>query len=69
MENITAEDFRSYLVVQASGIYNMFSQEAIDLTGLDKDDYLTIIKNYSSLTEKYKDDEECKPILKRLGRI
>lgn len=69
MEYIKAEDFKSYLEVQSSGLYNMFSQEAIYDSGLDKETYMSIIKNYSNLVEKYKDTDECKDLLKRLGRI
>lgn len=67
MEYITAEDFRSYLEVQVSGKYNMFSSEAIYETGLDRETYMNIQKNYKKLIEKYKDNEKCIDLLERLG--
>lgn len=67
MEYITAEDFRNYLEVQLSGKYNMFSLDAIYETGLDRETYTNIQKNYKKLIEKYKDNEECIDLLERLG--
>jgi hypothetical protein len=56
--DITKEDWDAYTEVQASGLYNMFSPEALRASGLDKDTYMTIIKNYSSLEAKYEESEE-----------
>ena len=55
---ITIEDWETYLIVQESGLYNMFSPDAIRESGLDKDTYMTIVKNYSALEEKYENEEE-----------
>jgi hypothetical protein len=56
--NISEDDFRSYLEVQKSGFYNMFDPNAKELTRLDKDTYLAIMKNYSKLKEKYPETYE-----------
>ena len=64
---VTAQDFKAYLEVQVSGLYNMFSSDAVWETGLDKATYMSILSNYKSLVEKYKDSNECKDLLKRLG--
>lgn len=69
MINITAEDFRSYLEVQISGKYNMFSSDAIYETGLTKNEYFTILENYKELIEKHKDSNECKHLIERLGYL
>ena len=57
MENITKEMFDSYKKVQNSGVYNMFTPDAVLATGLDKKTYFTIIENYEELSEKYKGDK------------
>ena len=51
---ITREQFNSYEAVRQSGAYNMLSLEARELSGLDKDTYMEIVKNYSKLKEMYK---------------
>tara|TARA_R100001230_G_C5561661_1_gene86065 strand:+ start:38 stop:208 length:171 start_codon:yes stop_codon:yes gene_type:complete len=53
----TKEQFKSYTRVQTSGVYNMFSPDAILATGLDKETYFDIIENYDKYTEKYEGDE------------
>lgn len=50
---MTKDKFMSYLEVQKSGLYNMLDPRAIEATGLSKEDYLYIIKNYSKLQEEY----------------
>lgn len=42
-----------YEIVRLNGTYNMFSQEARQLVGLDIEDYTYIIHNYSELMKKY----------------
>ena len=56
--DITKEEWIQYKTVQDSGLHNMFSPEAIRESGLDKDVYLTILKNYSSLEGKYESDDD-----------
>lgn len=53
--DITKEDFRRYENVRASGSTNMFHiPNVMNLSGLDKDKILYIMKNYSELRQKYK---------------
>ena len=54
---INKEMFDAYKKVQNSGVYNMFTPDAVLATGLDKETYFTIIKNYDELSEKYKGDK------------
>lgn len=51
---VTREQFEAYKSVQQLGLYNMLSQEALRETGLPKDIYFYIIKNYGKYTELYK---------------
>ena len=53
----TKEQFQAYIRVQNSGAFNMFSPDAILSTGLDKETYFDIIKNYSDYKEKYETDK------------
>jgi len=58
---ITKDEWNAYREVQDSGMYNMFSPEAIRESGLDKETYLVIVTNYSELEEKFEggsDEEE-----------
>ena len=56
--DITKKEWEQYKTVQNSGLHNMFSPEAIRESGLDKDVYLTIIKNYTALEDKYGNDDD-----------
>lgn len=47
-----------YEIVRLNGTYNMFSQEARQLVGLDIEDYTYIIHNYSELMKKYPEIKE-----------
>ena len=49
----TKEQFAAYVRVQYSGLWNMFSQEAIEATGLSKDTYISVMEHYVELAEKY----------------
>ena len=54
MENITREDFEAYVDVQESGVTNMFNAKLVgELSGLDKEQIITIMKNYGTLKDKY----------------
>ena len=55
---ITKKEWKAYKDVQNSGLYNMFEPDAIRETGLDKETYMTIIKNYSELEEKFEGDKD-----------
>ena len=49
----TKEQFQAYIDVQKGGEYNMFTPDAILSTGLDKETYFDIIKNYSDYKKEY----------------
>ena len=52
--NITQEQFDAYVEVQESGITNMFNVAVVsDYSGLNRQEIMTIMKNYSTLQEKY----------------
>lgn len=52
--NITAEKFRLYFDLQMSGDINMFDYiTGCKLTGLTKEEYIDIIKNYKAYKEKF----------------
>lgn len=50
---ITREDFMKYYDVQMGGVYNMLDERALKLTGLTKEKYLNIIKNYNEYYNKF----------------
>ena len=54
MGNITQEDYQAYEDVRLSGVTNMFAVSTVsDYSGLSKDKIVSIMKNYSTLREKY----------------
>ena len=54
MTEITKEQFEAYVDVQESGVTNMFDVRTVsDLSGLDKQEIMTIMKSYGELKEKY----------------
>ena len=54
MEKITQEQFESYEDVRESGVTNMFDVKTVgELSGLEKEEIMTIMKNYGQLKEKY----------------
>ena len=53
----TKEQFQAYIDVQKGGEYNMFTPDAILSTGLDKETYFDIIKNYNKYEEEYETDK------------
>ena len=53
-EEITKEEFESYVECQESGETNMFHVGNVEeLSGLPRTKILTIMKNYSKLRSKY----------------
>ena len=51
---ITKDQFKAYVRVQKSGVTNMFDlRNVTSLTGLDKEQCMEIMSNYSELVEKY----------------
>ena len=54
MEKITKEDFEAYVDVQESGVTNMFDVRTVgQLSGLEKEQIMTIMTNYGKLKDKY----------------
>ena len=54
MEKITKENFEAYVDVQMSGVTNMFDVKTVgDLSGLEKEQILTIMQSYGELKDKY----------------
>ena len=54
MEKITEEQFEAYEDVRQSGVTNMFDVKYVmELSGLEKEDIMTIMKSYGELKEKY----------------
>ena len=52
---ITKNEFLAYEGVRRYGKWNMFSPEAKEATGLNREKYLAIIDNYNKLADKYRD--------------
>ena len=51
---ITKEQFTAYVRVQKSGVTNMFDiRNVTALTGLDKNQCITIMEQYNELDKKY----------------
>ena len=54
MTEITKEQFEAYVDVQESGITNMFDVKMVQsLSGLEKEQILTIMQHYGELKDKY----------------
>ena len=54
MEKITKENFEAYVDVQESGVTNMFDVRTVQsLSGLDKEQIMTIMQHYGELKDKY----------------
>ena len=54
MTKISREQFEAYVNVQESGVTNMFDVRTVsDLSGLEKEEIMTIMKSYGELKEKY----------------
>ena len=54
MVEITKEQFEAYVDVQESGVTNMFDVRTVgELSGLEKEEIMTIMKSYGELKEKY----------------
>ena len=52
---ITKQQFKAYLQVQMAGVTNMFDLRNVTaLTGLNKNQCLEIMENYSELYKKHK---------------
>ena len=54
MTEISREQFEAYVDVQESGVTNMFDVKTVgQLSGLEKEEIMTIMQSYSELKEKY----------------
>ena len=54
MTEITQEQFEAYVDVQESGVTNMFDVKTVgELSGLEKEQIMTIMTNYGELKDKY----------------
>lgn len=53
IDQITKRDYEVYEMQRMIGSYNMFDAKARELTGLSKEMYVAIMKNYGALMEKY----------------
>ena len=54
MTEISREQFEAYVDVQESGVTNMFDVRTVgDLSGLEKEEIMTIMQSYGELKEKY----------------
>ena len=54
MTEITKEQFEAYVDVQMSGVTNMFDVKTVgELSGLEKEEIMTIMQSYGELKEKY----------------
>lgn len=50
---ITKEQFQEYRDVQDSGLHNMMTPQAREMTTLTKHEWIHIISNYSELKEQF----------------
>ena len=54
MTKITQEQFEAYEDVRVSGVTNMFDVKTVgQLSGLEKEEIMEIMKNYGTLNDKY----------------
>ena len=53
---ITREDWDAYRRVQKSGEYNMYDPNARMLTGIERNPYIEILRNYSDLKEWFESE-------------
>ena len=54
MENITQDQFEAYVDVQMSGVTNMMDVRTVSkLSGLERQEIITIMRNYNELQDKY----------------
>jgi len=54
MNKITKEQFEAYVNVQMSGVTNMWNVKLVsELSGLEEEEIMTIMKSYGKLKDKY----------------
>ena len=49
----TEDDFRAYEEVRQGGVFNMLDRRARVLSGLDRDTYMAVLKQYTELNARY----------------
>ena len=49
----TKKQFEAFERVRKEGSHNMFDSRAIDASGLSRDVFMKVLKNYTALMEKY----------------
>ena len=54
---VSKEQFQEYRQVQDSGMFNMFDPQAREMTSLDRDEWIHILKNYAELKAEYEGGE------------
>ena len=54
---ISKEQFKEYIDVQSTGMFNMFDPNARMCTSLTKNEWIDIMKNYNELSDKYKGED------------
>ena len=54
---VSKEQFQQYRDVQDSGMFNMFDPSARACTDLTKNEWISILKNYSELKAEYEGGE------------
>lgn len=59
IDNLTKEDFEAYEKVRESGSINMMdAPSGCTLSGLDRETYMAVLRNYTELNEKYHEMRE-----------
>ena len=54
---ITKKQFKAYVRVQMSGVTNMFDVRNVKaMSGLNKEQIISIMENYNELDKKYNDE-------------
>ena len=53
---LTRKDFRAFAEVRKSGLYNMATPEAREMTHLSKEQWVAIMEQYTELENKYKEN-------------
>ena len=65
MKDITRLEWEAYRRVQKTGYYNMLEPDAVRSSGLDKDTYFEIFRNYDKYEENFEGNSDIVSV--RLG--
>ena len=55
---VTAEEWHEYRAVQDSGMFNMYDPRAREMTDVSRNKWISIMKHYSKLKEKFEGVED-----------